>query len=296
MFVAASGPVFTQTAARDTGIDADADYIPGSSEIEENAILKRMERELGQEFTPRSRRVERPESRKRVVRSEVKGPPEFSVGLVLGDERRIDGRVAFSQAALELTEKQNGIAVRHRIPLGEIGQVEFLEWQAVRLHRDPRTGDQRVIYFPTRCRLTRRDQRQLEGEFAAFDWLQFRMQSGLTFGSYRTYFSVVPGQTAPASSDAGSDSGTDGATETAPNPAAAKPGPIDLATLNQAGGPNIPVEIVRSIVFTGGPAPADGQPTNAGDRNKPGESSDANQAGDTGGANDASEVPEDGAP
>lgn len=245
----------------------DTDFIPGSSSIEENAILRRMERELGQEFTPKSTRPEQPKEEDKMARQKAAaGPPQFSVTVVTEAERRIEGRIAITQPAVELTENQNGVAVRHRIPVPEIGQIEFLDWRAVRLHRDPEGKARRIIYFPTRCRLIRRDQTQLEGEFAAFDWLEFRIQSGLTFGSYRTYFSVDPDNLnePTQSTETPGESGTP-ATETqkpAPETKKAPTGPLNLTDWNeQRPEPGIPAEIVRSIVFTGPPPDDQMKPT-----------------------------------
>lgn len=236
--------------------------MPGSSSIEENAILKRMERELGQEFTPRSNRPPELRTQKNQGRKKAPEAPRFNVTLSLGGDLRIDGRIALTQRTLELTETRNGVAVRHRIPMLEIGQLEFLDWKAVRLHKDPGGETRRLVFFPTRCRLTRRDQSQLEGKFAAFDWLEFRMQSGLSFGNYRTYFSVDPNDpealattnreanTDEAAEDPSGDQAENSATETERVPAPeAKATPGSLADWNQRPAPPVPTEIVRSIVF-----------------------------------------------
>ncbi|MEQ9367281.1 MAG: hypothetical protein RIF32_23825, partial [Leptospirales bacterium] len=242
------------------------EFIPGSSSIEENAILRRMERELGQEFTPKSNRETEIKPEKETRRKQRSGPPRFNVTVVTGGDLRIKGRIALTQPALELTENQNGVAVRHRIPVPEIGQIEFLDWRAVRLHREPGTQGRRILYFPTRCRLTRRDQTRLEGDFSAFDWLEFRMQSGLTFGSYRTYFSVDPtnpdqntGPAASATTEAAAGEASAAANppagaESSPTPpekpatrSGAKPG--TLAEWNQQTPAAVPPEIVRSIEF-----------------------------------------------
>ncbi|MCR9145513.1 MAG: hypothetical protein NXI24_24955 [bacterium] len=262
----------------------ESEFVPGSSSIEEREILRRMERELGQEFTPRASRSTVTKRQTDPKRKKTNGPPRFNVTLVTGRDQRIAGRIALTQTALELTEDQNGVAVRHRIPVPEIGQIEFLDWRAVRLHREPGGEARRVLYFPTRCRLTRKDQTQLEGAFAAFDWLEFRMQSGLSFGSYRTYFSVDPNNPeGPASAANSADAAADPDAETSAADASAPDGdaaadngneaapaaenptadsnsgktPENLAEWNQRGPARVPPGIVRTIVFGDGTGPGD---------------------------------------
>lgn len=173
--------------------EAREEYVPGSSEIEEANILKRMELELGQKITPEE--TEPTESTEK-----TEAPPDtrmesneiHPITLILKNDSRIQGTVYLSQSELVLHVPLGGVETSQRIPIEELRFIRIEKWKAVRaspVSAENRTA-QRIYFYPEICTAGTVSGREVRGRFESRDWLQLNLISDTVSGNFRTYFTV----------------------------------------------------------------------------------------------------------
>ncbi|MBL8018245.1 MAG: hypothetical protein JNM27_01150 [Leptospirales bacterium] len=180
------------------GILAQDEFVPGDSEIKEANILSSMERELGQDFTPKP-----VAARESLIRPDVPTPSItfLSVKLRLSGEAEASGQLqsAVSETISISSLNEGSLPTNHNIPLMQLSTLEFRDWQPGRI-TTLQNGRQEVLLFPTGCTAERIDGSRIVGRINPLDWLQINMVSGDSVSAYRSYFKIErqAGETTPA--------------------------------------------------------------------------------------------------
>ncbi|MBX7059351.1 MAG: hypothetical protein K1X75_14905 [Leptospirales bacterium] len=161
-------------------------YTPGASVINENEILDRMERELGEQRPARSAPVAPTEQSASAALPaalpELPAQIELAGGAVRTGILRLPGRY------LELRSLEDGESLR--IEVQQIAELEFQDWAAA---GDLRTAEGvRTLFFPIRCRLRLSDGRELIGRLNPYLWLRLRFQEGSGAVALYTFWSGLP--------------------------------------------------------------------------------------------------------
>ncbi|MCB1309960.1 MAG: hypothetical protein KDK30_17350 [Leptospiraceae bacterium] len=169
------------------------EYVPGSSEIEEANILKRMELELGQKITPQE--IEPRETAEKAEASQeahIESNGIHPITLILKNNSRIQGNVYLSQSELVLHIPLGGVETSQRIPLEDLRFIKIEKWKAVRATpvSSENRNAQRVYYYPEICTAGTISGREVRGRFESRDWLQLNLISDTVSGNFRTYFTV----------------------------------------------------------------------------------------------------------
>lgn len=165
------------------------DYIPGESQIIEENILKRMEKEIGEQVTPVSQTKEKMVINKKEQKTEISAKIfSFQVILIARDGHNYPGTIFFAEHQIQTKSDPEKPEIINSLAFTDIQSIEFLDWRPW-LVSEESEKTHRVYFFPYQCIIVMRNGKKLQGFYQTFDWLQINMQSENSRVSFYTYFS-----------------------------------------------------------------------------------------------------------
>ncbi len=126
------------------------EFVPGSEVIRESDILRRMEEEIGQT---------RAEKKTEPAKTEAVSNPQITVVTGAGTQK---GNSILSQNEIVILP-EGGLPLR--IPIREVAEVTFLKWSV-------RAAADRRYFFPSVCKVRKRDGSEITGRLHDQDWLR----------------------------------------------------------------------------------------------------------------------------